>query len=70
MIEPTETFEKEELVEAVREVCREAQTSPEKVLKAPYNTAVSRIDEIKASHPQTMALSWRIYLKRRAEAKP
>jgi glycine dehydrogenase subunit 2 len=73
MIEPTETFEKEELdrfVEAVREVCREAQTSPEKVLKAPCNTAVSRIDEIKASHPQTMALSWRMYLKRRAEVKP
>jgi glycine dehydrogenase subunit 2 len=73
MIEPTETFEKEELdrfVEAVREVCREAQTRPEKVLKAPCNTAVSRIDEIKASHPQTMALSWRMYLKRRAEVKP
>jgi len=73
MIEPTETFEKEELdrfVEAVREICREAQTNPEKVLKAPYNTAVQRLDEVKASHPQTMALSWRMYLKKHATTKP
>ncbi|MEM0058106.1 MAG: aminomethyl-transferring glycine dehydrogenase subunit GcvPB [Candidatus Bathyarchaeia archaeon] len=73
MIEPTETFEKEELdrfVEAVCEICREAQTSPEKVLKAPHNTAVPRLDEAKASHPQSMALSWRMYLKRQAMAKP
>lgn len=73
MIEPTETFEKEELdrfIDALREVCREAQTSPEKVLKAPYNTAVSRLDEVKASHPKTMALSWRMYQKKQAPANP
>jgi len=67
MIEPTETFEKEELdrfVEAMRKIFEEAYTKPEIVLKAPHNTAVSRLDEVKASHPRTMALSWRMHLKR------
>lgn len=68
MIEPTEAFEKEELdrfVEAVREICKEAYTNPEIVLQAPHNTAVSRLDEAKASHLKTMALSWRMYLKKK-----
>ena len=67
MIEPTETFEKEELdrfVEAMRKISEEAYTKPEIVLKAPHNTAVSRLDEVKASHPRTMALSWRMHSKR------
>ncbi len=67
MIEPTETFEKEELdrfVEAMRKISEEAYTKPETVLKAPHNTAVLRLDEVKASHPRTMALSWRMHLKR------
>jgi glycine dehydrogenase subunit 2 len=67
MIEPTETFEKEELdrfAEAVRRICGEAYTRPEVVLSAPHNTAVSRLDEAKASHPKTMALSWRMHLKK------
>lgn len=66
MFEPTETFEKEELdrfVEAVHKVCEEAYTDPQKVMKAPYNTAVRRLDEVKASHPRTIALSWRMHLK-------
>jgi len=68
MIEPTETFEKEELdrfAEAMRKICEEAYTNPEVVLKAPHNTAVSRLDEVKASHPRTMALSWRMYRKKK-----
>lgn len=67
MIEPTETFEKEELdrfVEAMRKICDEAYTNPKVVLKAPHNTAVSRLDEVKASHPRTMVLSWRMYRKK------
>jgi glycine dehydrogenase subunit 2 len=67
MIEPTETFEKEELdrfVEAMCEICREAYVNPEIVLKAPHNTAVSRLDEVKASHPNTMILSWQMYQKK------
>ena len=67
MIEPTETFEKEELdrfVEAMRKICEEAYTNPEVVLKAPHNTAVPRLDEVKVSHPRTMTLSWRMYQKK------
>jgi glycine dehydrogenase subunit 2 len=68
MIEPTETFEKEEIdrfIEAMQKICEEAYKNPETVLKAPHNTAVSRLDEVRASHPRTMALSWRMYLKRK-----
>jgi len=70
MIEPSESFEREELdrfVEAMNKICKEAYTNPEVVLKAPRNTAVSRLDEVKASHPKTMALSWRMFLQRRSE---
>ncbi len=66
MIEPTESFEKEELdrfIEAMRKIAEEAKTHPELALKAPQNTAVTRLDEVKASHPKTMVLSWRMYKK-------
>jgi len=33
-------------------------------LKAPQNTALGRLDEVKASHPRTMALSWRMHQKK------
>jgi len=65
MIEPTETFEKEEMdhfIETMRKICEEAYTNPDVILKAPHNTAVSRLDEVKASHPKTMTLSWRMHL--------
>ncbi len=64
MIEPTESFEKEELdkfANIVRKISEEAYSKPEAVLKAPQNTALSRLDEVKASHPKTMALSWRMH---------
>jgi len=67
MIEPTESFEKEELdrfVEVMRKIAREANENPNEVLEAPKNTAVNRLDEVKASHPKTMALSWRMHLKK------
>ncbi|MGD8505887.1 MAG: aminomethyl-transferring glycine dehydrogenase subunit GcvPB [Candidatus Bathyarchaeota archaeon] len=67
MIEPTESFEKEELdrfVDIVRKISEEAYSKPEMVLKAPQNTALTRLDEVKASHPRTMALSWRMYQER------
>jgi glycine dehydrogenase subunit 2 len=49
----------------MQRICAEAYANPEIVLKAPNNTAVSRLDEVKASHPRTMALSWRMYLKKK-----
>jgi len=67
MIEPTESVEKEELdrfVDVMKKISEEAYICPEVVKKAPQNTAVTRLDEVKASHPKTMALSWRMHQKR------
>jgi glycine dehydrogenase subunit 2 len=67
MIEPTETEPAENLdrfVEALASICREAQRNPENILRAPFNTSVGRVDEVKASHPRTMCLSWRMHRKR------
>ncbi len=61
MIEPTETVSKQELDEAVTAFSKasdEAYTNPDVVRDAPRNTAVTRIDEAKASHPKTMKLTW------------
>jgi glycine dehydrogenase subunit 2 len=52
MIEPTESASKEELdefVEAMRAVAEEVEEDPEFVLKAPYTTRVSRLDEATAA---------------------
>lgn len=68
MIEPTESFEKEELdrfVEIMKKISQEAYLNPNMVLNAPQNTASDKLDEAKASHPKTMALSWKTYLKKR-----
>jgi len=67
MIEPTESYEREELdrfIEIMKKASEEAYTNPEGILEAPQNTAITRLDETKASHPKTMALSWRMHLKR------
>jgi len=67
MIEPTESVEKEELdrfADVLKKISAEAYSNPELVKKAPYNAAVTRLDEVKASHPKTMALSWRMHQKR------
>jgi glycine dehydrogenase subunit 2 len=67
MIEPTESVEKEELdrfVEVMKKISEEAYSNPELVKRAPQNAAITRLDEVKASHPKTMALSWRMYQKR------
>ena len=52
---------------AVQKIVNEAYTNPETVLKAPHNTSVSRLNEAKASHPGTMALSWRMLLKKNTQ---
>ncbi len=70
MIEPTESFEKEELdrfVDSIRRISSEAYSNPSALLSAPHNTAVSKLDEVKASHPRTMVLSWRMHLKKKAQ---
>jgi glycine dehydrogenase subunit 2 len=60
MIEPTETENKETLdafVDAMIAIAGEAQVSPARILDAPHDTWVSRLDETRAArHP---VLRWR-----------
>lgn len=66
MIEPTETESKEELekfIKCIRDISEEAYSKPENLKAAPSNTSVRRLDEVKAAHPQTMALTYRMFLK-------
>jgi len=60
MIEPTETESKETLdgfIAAFREIVATAKSDPERVLAAPVNTAVGRIDETRAARQPD--LRWR-----------
>jgi glycine dehydrogenase subunit 2 len=62
MIEPTETESIETLnsfISAFRQISDEAYTTPNLVLEAPHSTARSLLDEVKASHPRTLCVSWR-----------
>ncbi len=64
MIEPTESETKRELdnfVKIMSKIIDEAYNEPMKVRGGPYNTSVSRINEVKASHHRTLCLSWRMY---------
>jgi glycine dehydrogenase subunit 2 len=52
MIEPTESASKEELdyfIDALRSIAQEVEENPEFVLKAPYTTRVTRLDEAGAA---------------------
>ncbi|MBU6943986.1 aminomethyl-transferring glycine dehydrogenase subunit GcvPB [Staphylococcus sp. CWZ226] len=55
MIEPTETESKETLdyfCDALIQIAEEAKEDPDKVLEAPHNTVIDRLDETKAArHP-------------------
>jgi len=66
MIEPTETEPLEaldEFIEAMKKISELAYSDPEEVLKAPTNTTIGRLDEVRASHPKTICLSWGTYCK-------
>lgn len=59
MIEPTETESREtldEFAETLINIAQEAENEPEKVKNAPYTTAVSRPDEVKAA--RSPVLRW------------
>src|SRR2546429_3611476 len=61
MVEVPETeslADLDQLVEALLGVFREAQTSPELLRDAPHYASVTRIDDVKASHPKTLTLHW------------
>ncbi len=52
MIEPTESESKEELdllIDALRQIAREAEENPALVLNAPHSTRVARMDEVTAA---------------------
>ena len=52
MIEPTESESKEELdqfIDAMQQIAREAEESPEIIADAPYHTRVTRLDETAAA---------------------
>lgn len=64
MIEPTETETKETLdkfISVIKNVSDEAYNSPERVLTAPHNTSVGRVDEVQAARKPI--LSWKMYRK-------
>jgi len=68
MIEPTETETLEEMdrfVEALRQISEEAYARPQLVSEAPRSTAIHTLDEVRASHPQTLCVSWRMHKKGR-----
>ena len=59
MIEPTESEPLEmldEYAEALNSIA--ASLGEREVLEAPKNTAVSKVDEVKASHPMTLKVRW------------
>jgi glycine dehydrogenase subunit 2 len=63
MVEPTESETRRELdnfAKIMSKIIDEAYNEPMKVLGAPYSTSVGRINEVKASHPKTLCLSWRM----------
>ena len=59
MVEPTETEKLEtmdEFIDAMIKIAEEAKTDPELVKSAPNNTALTRLDEVKAA--RTPVLKW------------
>jgi glycine dehydrogenase subunit 2 len=62
MTEPTETVSKEELdimISGFERISEEAYAKSEELKTSPHSTSVTRIDEVKASRPRTMQLTWR-----------
>lgn len=59
MIEPTETESKQtldEFIAVMKTILAEARENPEKIQHAPYNTPVSRLDEVRAA--RQLVLKW------------
>ncbi len=60
MIEPTETESRrtlEKFAETLIDISKEADTDPEKLQQAPYNTPVRRLDEVKAAREQDICFT-------------
>jgi len=62
MVETAETEslrDLDELVEAFLKAAEEAEKDPQLLKEAPHYTSVTRIDDVKASHPKTLTLHWK-----------
>ena len=62
MVEAVETESLQDLdnlIEALVQVNKEAQSNPGILKAAPRSTSVTRIDDVKASHPKTLQLHWK-----------
>ncbi len=67
-IEPTEAYSKAELDEylaGLEQVVEEAYTEPEKVKTAPHRSVSHRAENHLLDDPETWAITWRAYLKKR-----
>jgi glycine dehydrogenase subunit 2 len=68
MIEPTETESIEDLdryAQILLKIAEEAYEQPRLLQDAPQNTTVGRIDDVAASHPKTMCLTWKMWKEKR-----
>ncbi|MCJ7631928.1 aminomethyl-transferring glycine dehydrogenase subunit GcvPB, partial [Candidatus Bathyarchaeota archaeon] len=66
MIEPTESEPVEELDNLIRvlaQISKEAYSNPQIVKEAPTNASIGPLDEVQASHPRTLCVSWRAHLR-------
>ncbi|BCS94181.1 aminomethyl-transferring glycine dehydrogenase subunit GcvPB [Metallosphaera javensis (ex Sakai et al. 2022)] len=67
MIEPTETEPVEVLdqfAEAIKEIVEKAYINPSAITSTPQNTAVGRLDQVKANHPSTVTPTYRVLRSR------
>ncbi|QKQ99315.1 glycine dehydrogenase subunit 2 [Metallosphaera tengchongensis] len=63
MIEPTETETIEtidDFANALKEIIEKAYSDPSSISSAPKQTSVSRLDQVKANHPSTLAPSFKV----------
>jgi glycine dehydrogenase subunit 2 len=62
MIEPTESVSKDDLdiyADVIKQIIEDAYNDPDKVLRAPTNTSVGRIDHAYGSRPRNLAPTYR-----------
>lgn len=69
--EPTESYSKadiDEYVDTLKHVCQEAYTDPEKVLNAPYNAPISKLESDHIQDYTQLAVTWRAYKRQHGDA--
>lgn len=54
----------EKYAERLREISQIAYTNPSEPKKWPQNTAIGRVDNVRANHPKYVTPTWRVHVKR------